>query len=77
MVAPDCFNLYKDILPEDAQISEVESAGRELTVHYTHSGGSGEIQCLTLEDGSLDGVETLNLKIDLLWDHPEIKVRLP
>ena len=75
-LAVQCFSIYKDILPEGAQIAEIEDADRELTVHYKHRDGKGKVLCFTNEDGSLDDVASTNLKIDLMWDNPEIVPRL-
>lgn len=69
-----CLDLYHDILPEDTTLTSSVLNGSTLRVYYGHAAGEGSVVC-DLVDGELDDMATLNRKIDVLWDNPEIKPR--
>ncbi len=71
----ECFGLYHDILPQDAMITTSVLDGPELRVHYRHASGEDSVIC-DLVDGELDTTATLNRKIDIMWDNPEIRPRV-
>ena len=69
-LADQCVGIYAVELPRDVRVRHVRQDGSNLIVYVDHLDWTGEIRCALYRDGSLDEVETLHRKIEVLWSEP-------
>ena len=69
-LADRCVGIYADDLPKDLRYGHVRQDGSNLIVFVRHLDWTEEIRCALYRDGSLDEVETLNGRSEVLWTEP-------
>ena len=69
-LADQCLGIYADELPRDVRVRHVGRDGSSLIVYAYRLDWTGAIQCALYRDGSLDEIETLNRRFDVLWTEP-------
>lgn len=69
-MADQCVGIYADELPMDARVRHIRQDGPNLVVYVDHLDWQGEFRCVLYRDGSLDEIETVNRRIEVLWSEP-------
>ena len=69
-LADRCVGIYADDLPKDVRYGRVRQDGSNLIVSVHHIDWAGEIRCVLYRDGSLDEIDTLNRRSEVLWTEP-------
>jgi hypothetical protein len=69
-LADQCVRIYADELPKGVRLRHVRQEGTSLIVYVHHLNWAGEIRCALYRNGSLDEVESLNRKTEVLWSEP-------
>jgi len=69
-VADECVGTYADKLPRNVRVRHVRQDGSNLIVYVHHFDWTGEIRCAIYRNGSLDEVQTLNRRSEVLWSEP-------
>lgn len=69
-LADQCVRIYADKLPGDVRVHHVRRDGPNLVVYALHLDWQGEFRCVLYRDGSVDEVETVNQRIEVLWSEP-------
>lgn len=69
-LADQCLRIYADGLPKGVRLHHVRQDGASLIVYVHYLNWAGEIRCALYRNGSLDEVESLNRKTEVLWSEP-------
>lgn len=67
-----CVEIYASSLPSGSRIGHARQSGQDLFVEVLHRDWTGEFRCALYRNGSVDEVETLSRKIEVLWSEPPV-----